>query len=185
MIQNTAVKFPAGYIGKIFLVGFMGCGKTYWGRKWSQQYKLPFYDLDEEIEKAEKKTIAAIFEKYGEEFFRKVEADAVRSFSEKVNCIIACGGGTPCFADNMLWMNNNGTTVYLSASPQCIYQRLIDEKNKRPLVKNLNGQELLSYIEEKLQERELYYRQASVILQADEMREDFVPGCIADHYQNK
>lgn len=185
MIQNTAVKFPAGQIGKIFLVGFMGSGKTYWGRKWSQQYKLPFFDLDEVIEIAGKKTIAEIFEKDGEDFFRKMEADALRSFSAMDDCIIACGGGTPCFAGNMQWMNDNGKTVYLSASPQYIHQRLIDEKDKRPLVKNLNRQELLFFIEGKLKERELYYRQASVILQADEMKEDFVPGFIVDYFQNK
>ncbi|MBS1753266.1 MAG: shikimate kinase [Ferruginibacter sp.] len=185
MIQNTAVKFPSGHIGKIFLVGFMGSGKTFWGRKWSQQYKLPFFDLDEEIEKAEKKTIAEIFEKDGEEFFRKMELHTLKSFSAMDNCIIACGGGTPCFADNMQWMNENGKTVYLKASPQNIYQKLINEKDKRPLVKNLTGPKLLSFIEEKLQERELYYRQAYVILQVDEMGEDFVPGFIADYYQNK
>ncbi|HEX2683637.1 MAG TPA: shikimate kinase, partial [Ferruginibacter sp.] len=104
---------PGRQSGKIFLVGFMGSGKTYWGRIWAQAYQLAFYDLDEVIEQDQGKTVAEIFKTYGEDRFRQIEAGTLRSFSEKNNCIVACGGGTPCFHDNMQWMNEQGTTVYL------------------------------------------------------------------------
>ena len=98
---------------KIFLTGFMGSGKTYWGRIWSRQLGLDFYDLDELIEKKEGKTISTIFEKEGEDHFRKLEATALKAFAETENGIIACGGGTACFNDNMQWMNEQGVTVFL------------------------------------------------------------------------
>lgn len=166
---------------KIFLIGFMGSGKTFWGREWSKKYKLSFFDLDEIIETAEKKSIASIFEEEGEDFFRKIETVALKTFSQKDNCIIACGGGTPCFADNIQWMNENGKTVYLAASPQYIYDRVMNEQGKRPLVKNLNHAELLFFIEQKLKEREPFYNQAAVILPVEGMADDFVPDFITGH----
>lgn len=154
---------------RIFLIGFMGSGKTYWGRIWSQQYGLQFFDLDEEIEKEQKKTVAAIFEKDGEGYFRKVETAVLKTFSEKNNCIIACGGGAACFNDNIKWMNEQGTTVYLSATPQYIYEKVLEEKEKRPLISKLNQGELLFFIEQKLKEREPFYQQAKFILAVQDL----------------
>ncbi len=156
---------------KIFLIGFMGSGKTYWGKIWAKQNGLTFYDLDDVIEKATGKTIAVLFEKKGETYFRKIETEALHTFADKDNCIIACGGGTACFNDNMQWINKNGTPVYLSASPQYIFERVITEKEKRPLVKKINTAELLFFIEQKLKEREPFYKQAAFILPADELHE--------------
>jgi len=160
---------------KIFLIGFMGSGKSYWGKLWSKQTGLRFYDLDEVIEKEQGKTIAAIFEKEGEAFFRKAETIALQPFSEKDNCIIACGGGTACFNDNMQWMNKHGVTVYLSAIPQYILNSVIGGKDKRPLIKKLNEAELLFFIEKKLKEREPFYKQAAIILPVETLRADVVP----------
>ena len=182
--MNTSIISSFGHIGKIFLVGFMGSGKSFWGHKWSQKYKLPIFDLDKNIEKAEKLSIATIFEKQGEENFRKIEATILRTFINKDNCIIASGGGTPCFAGNMQWMNKNGKTIYLAASPKYIYEKIVDEQAKRPLIKNLNPSELLFFIEQKLKEREFFYKQASVILPVEGMTEEFVPEFITDHLQN-
>jgi shikimate kinase len=158
--------------GCIFLIGFMGSGKTYWGKIWAAKNGLHFYDLDEMIEAREGKTIAAIFEKDGEDYFRKLETVYLKSFSEKGNCIIACGGGAACFNDNMQWMNDNGTTVYLSARPQYILSRVKEEKDKRPLINKLNEAELLFFIEQKLKEREPFYNQAKIILPVAELNED-------------
>ncbi len=142
----------------------MGSGKSYWGNIWSQQSALSFFDLDAVIEQQQQKTIAQIFEQDGESFFRKAETETLHTLKSKENCIIATGGGTPCFNENMQWMNRNGTTIYLKATPQEIMHRVIGEQDKRPLIKNLPQQELLSFIEKKLQERDVFYTQAKHIL---------------------
>ena len=160
---------------KIFLIGFMGSGKTFWGRAWAQRYYFDFYDLDEVIETQQQKTITAIFEKDGEDTFRGIETTALKTFSDKTKYILACGGGTACYNDNMKWMNENGTTVYLCATPQYIYDRVIEEKDKRPLISKLNPAELLFFIEQKLKEREVYYNQAKIILQVQDINENFLP----------
>lgn len=157
---------------KIFLIGFMGSGKTYWGKVWAQQSGLDFYDLDEIIEKKAGKSISAIFENEGEDHFRKMEAMALVEFAETKNGIIACGGGTASFQDNMQWMNENGTTIYLRAKPQYIYDRVLDDAEKRPLINKFSGAELLFFIEQKLKEREPFYNQAQVILQVNELNEN-------------
>ena len=154
---------------KIFLIGFMGSVKTYWGKIWAKQYGLSFFDLDEVIEKEQGKTVAAIFEKEGEAYFRKVEAIALHTFLDEQDCIIACGGGTACFDDNMQWMNDNGITVYLSATAQHIFNRVIEEKDKRPLMKKLNDAELLFFIEQTLKALEPFYNQAKWILAGDKI----------------
>ncbi len=158
--------------GLVFLIGFMGSGKTHWGKIWAAKNGLNFYDLDEVIETKEGKTIATIFETKGEGYFRKIETAALHTLSEKQNCIIACGGGAACFNDNMQWMNENGTTVYLSATPQYIFNHVIDGQLKRPLIKKLNKAELLFFIEQKLKEREPFYKQAKIILQVNDINDD-------------
>jgi shikimate kinase len=158
--------------GKIFLIGFMGSGKTHWGSIWAKNLNMPFFDLDKQIEEAEQKTVAEIFEKKGEAYFREKEAVALRLFAQKDNCIIACGGGTPCFNDNLQWMNEKGTIIYLQSSPQDILQRVLEEQSKRPLIKNLNEGELLFFIQQKLKEREPFYTQAKIILQTNILAHD-------------
>lgn len=153
----------------IFLVGFMGSGKTHWGKLWAEAHQFPFVDLDAEIELNEGKTVAAIFEKSGEFYFRDVEAKVLRSFEQQQHTIIACGGGTPCFHGNMQWMNEHGTTVYLSSPPADILERVLTEQHKRPLLKNLNQAEMLFFIEQKLKEREPFYTQAKITLPAAEL----------------
>jgi shikimate kinase len=168
-----------GQGGRIFLIGFMGSGKSYWGREWSRTYQLDFYDLDEVIEQEQQRTINGIFEKDGEDKFREMETAALQTFSEKDNCIIACGGGTPCFNDNMTWMNEHGITVYLYATPQFIYDRVLEEQDKRPLISKLNQAELLFFIEQKLKEREPFYNQAQMTISVQELNGDIVPEFIS------
>ena len=149
---------------KIFLIGFMGSGKTHWGKLWAIKSGMQFFDLDEIIEQQEKRSVAQIFEQSGEAYFRQAESNTLKTFSTRSNCIIACGGGTPCFNNNMQWMNENGTTVYLSATADDIFKRVITEQDKRPLIKDFSPGELVGFIENKLKERETFYSQAKITL---------------------
>jgi shikimate kinase len=157
---------------KIFLIGFMGSGKTHWGKLWAERRRMEFFDLDAMIEAKEKKTIDAIFNENGETYFRGAEIAALKTFADKDNCIIACGGGTPCFHNNMQWMKSNGTTVYLQATPVEIMERVKDEKHKRPLLKKLDNDEILLFIAQKIKEREPFYLQAQIILPVKELNID-------------
>jgi shikimate kinase len=147
-----------------FLIGFMGSGKTHWGKIWAAAHEFTFIDLDEVIEKTTGKTIADIFEHKGEAYFREIEASTLRSFDGLQNTIIACGGGTPCFYENMQWMNDHGTTIYLFSTAPKILERVLSEQEKRPLIKKMNSAELLFFIEQKLKERTAFYNAAKFIL---------------------
>ena len=157
---------------KIFIIGFMGSGKTHWGRIWAANNGLDFFDLDELIEKNENRTIAVIFEEQGENYFREKESEMLRRFREKDHFLLACGGGSPCFGDNMKWMNQHGNTVYLSASPQYITENIATEKDKRPLLKNVKPGEILFFIEQKLNERKPFYDQSKFIIPVNELDEN-------------
>ncbi len=154
---------------RIFLIGFMGSGKTHWGKIWAEAYQYDFYDLDEQIEKREQKSILDIFENSGEDIFRLLETKMLWEISRKEHCIISCGGGTPCFHDNMKWMNEKGFTVYLSAPPAYLFDNIKKEKDLRPLLKNVNEAELLFYTEQKLNQRLPFYEQARISLPAEDL----------------
>lgn len=164
---KKVIKLPL----KIFLIGFMGSGKTHWGRIWAAKTKIPFFDLDTRIEKAFKMSITEIFEKKGEEKFRELERYHLRKFEIKKNFLLACGGGTPCFSDNMDWMKSQGRVFYLKATPETILEQVMHETKKRPIIKNVNPAELLFFIQKKLAEREPFYSQADFTLNVDELNE--------------
>ena len=147
----------------------MGSGKTYWGQLWAKDTSLPFFDMDKLIENEEKETVDEIFKRNGEEYFRQKEKAVLRAFKENDNCIIACGGGSPCFNNNIQWMNENGFTIYLKSSPRDILKRVLKGQNKRPLIKDLNEEALYLFIQQKLIEREPFYNQAKIILRTDEL----------------
>lgn len=157
---------------KIFITGFMGSGKTYWAKLWAEKTSLIFFDLDDQIETTLGETVAQIFEKKGEGYFREMERYVMRKFSLRDNFILACGGGTPCFFDNLQWMNEQGTTIYLQASPDEILDRIMNETLERPLLNKVNTSELLFFIEQKLNEREPFYKQAKHILNTNELTID-------------
>jgi shikimate kinase len=148
----------------IFLVGFMGCGKTTLAKKLSLRLAYKLIDLDLEIEKRIGKSVGAYFAEHGEDAFRKLESETLKSLQYDHNTIIATGGGTPCYYDNMDWMNINGHTIYIEMPPKALAKRLEKGKNKRPLIKNLDKQALESYIEQKLQERTGHYKKARSIV---------------------
>ena len=158
----------------IFLLGFMGSGKSHWGRLWAAAHNFNFIDIDEELEKQEQKTVAEIFETRGEDYFRQKETILLRSLTAQSNSIVSCGGGTPCFFDNMAWMNKNGLTIFLEATTQFILKNIKNEKDKRPLIKDKDDAEILFFIDQKLKERQPYYSKAKIILQAEDLNIDSI-----------
>lgn len=163
---------------RIYLVGFMGSGKSYWGKLWAKKKGCIFIDIDECIEKTEGQSIEMIFEKKGEAYFRQIESSVLRSTMEYDDCIIACGGGTPCFDDNMNWMNSNGTTIFLQSTASQLLQNILLETDKRPLIKNIDQHELLNYIEQKLSERIEYYKMASMTIDTQVLHENSIDNII-------
>ncbi len=149
---------------RIYLIGFMGCGKTTWGRKLSTQMNLAFIDLDKYIEERMFMTVPEIFEKMGQDEFRKIERKYLQEVSELDNVIISTGGGAPCFFDNIQYMNAHGLTIYMNLSEALLVTRLTNSKNKRPLVDGKTGDELLAYITEMLAYRNQFYKQAHFIM---------------------
>jgi shikimate kinase len=158
---------------KIFLIGFMGCGKTHWGKQLGQKLGLPFFDLDQVIEEKEGKDISAIFAEMGEEYFRMLEKDVLYLLTEShESFVMACGGGTPCFFNNIDYMKSRGATVWINCSVECLHSRLLKEKEKRPLVASISDKELKAYIIKKNSDRKIFYQQASVILNDDDVTLD-------------
>ena len=155
---------------KIFLIGFMGCGKTHWGKQLGAKLGMPFVDLDEKIEEHEGRTIAAIFAKEGEEYFRLLEKDVLHLLTEShESFVMATGGGTPCFYNNIDYLKKQGVVVWINCTTESIYQRLIKEKEKRPLISNIPDSELKSYIVKKYSGRKIYYQQANLILPEEQI----------------
>ena len=143
----------------------MGSGKTHWGRQISQKLGIPFFDLDEQIVSHDGKTIPEIFVTEGEEYFRLLEKDVLYIITESHDSfVMACGGGTPCYYNNIEYMSKNGTSVWINAPVQTLYERLIKEKENRPLIKNLTDDQLKGYIKKKYADRKIYYEQADVIV---------------------
>jgi shikimate kinase len=153
----------------IFLTGFMGSGKSFLGKQWAVDNNIPFYDLDELIETEERTTIEKIFATKGEAYFREREAAILRNTERFENAIIACGGGVPCFFDNMHWMNKNGVTVFLNEAVENIFHHLINDKSNRPLLKAGTAEELKIFINQKLNERLPFYNQCKIIMPAAQL----------------
>ena len=145
---------------RIILVGYMGSGKTTVGRQLALSLGLSFYDLDWYIEMRFRRTIEQIFKEKGEEGFRTIEFNMLREVAEFEDIVLSCGGGTPCFGDNMDYINSKGETIYLQAAPEVLAAHLRMGKVVRPLIQGKNDEELLQYIRLSLAEREPYYLQA-------------------------
>jgi len=148
---------------KIYLIGFMGSGKTTAGRKLASVTGWDFIDLDREIERKEGKSIPQIFSLYGEDYFRKTEAETLRNLNILKDSVIATGGGAPCFYGNIDYMLSTGIVVYLKLDPDEIKNRLISEPSDRPLLKGIREEDLTEFIRNKLKEREKFYNMAHII----------------------
>lgn len=145
---------------RIVLIGYMGAGKTTVGRMLAKDMGLMFYDLDWYITNRMRRTVAQIFEESGEEGFRKIEHAMLHEVAEFEDVVLSCGGGTPCFFDNMDYLNRMGETVYLKASPEVLYAHLKMGKSVRPLLLNKTPEEVEAFVKEQLAQREPYYSRA-------------------------
>ena len=149
---------------RIILIGYMGSGKTTVGKALSKETGMMFYDLDWYIESRMHKTVAQIFAERGEEGFRKIEYNMLHEVAEFEDVIISCGGGTPCFFDNIDYLNGQGDVCYLKATPEVLYKHLLMGKVERPLIKGKSPEELIKFITEQVGKREEFYAKARYTL---------------------
>ena len=160
----------------IFLVGFMGCGKSTVGRKMAALGGYSFVDLDEVVAERAGMTVQEIFATQGEGEFRRLEREAIEQLSLQERTIVATGGGAPCYGDNMQLLSERGTTVYLKMSALRLRDRLLHVRVPRPKVAGLAPEELLDYVSTLLAEREPYYMQSRIIVDCDNVSSDRVVG---------
>jgi shikimate kinase len=145
---------------RIILIGYMGAGKTTVGKALSKELGIIFYDLDWYIESRMRKTVQQIFAERGEEGFRKIEYNMLHEVAEFEDVIISCGGGTPCFFDNMDYLNGQGDTIYLKATPEVLHKHLLMGKGIRPLLQGKSPEEMRQFIVSQLETREPFYNKA-------------------------
>lgn len=153
-----------GKMKRIILIGYMGAGKTTVGKALAKHLNIPFYDLDWYIENRMRKKVADIFAERGEEGFRTIEHNMLHEVAEFEDVVISCGGGTPCFFDNMEYMNQQGDVFYLRGSVDTLIAHLKMGKGVRPLLLGKNDEELHQFITEQLEKREEFYMKAKHII---------------------
>ncbi|MFQ3332231.1 MAG: shikimate kinase [Thalassomonas sp.] len=149
----------------VYLIGYMGAGKTTIAKLLSKQLYLPFYDTDKEIEKKEKRSVSEVFKKDGELHFRILETELLIQLNTKA--VIACGGGIPIHNNNMDLINTKGISFYLKASANCLANRLKEKTQSRPLITKIPENELEPYIKKELQKRSSFYNLAHYTILVD------------------
>ncbi len=153
----------------IFLIGFMGSGKTFLGRKLAVLLDRQFIDLDLILEGEEGKSISEIFDSAGEAYFREREAKVLRGIPKNVTAVVATGGGTPCYHEGIQWMNDHGLTVYLNPSSDILFERLKNQITHRPLLNLKSDDDLVGFIQSKLEERTRFYSLAHITVSTDDV----------------
>jgi shikimate kinase len=152
---------------RIYLVGYMGCGKTTIGRKIADLLGIGFVDLDKYIEERYFKSVPAIFAEEGEQAFREKERISLLEVAQFENIIVGTGGGAPCYYDNMEMMNSNGITVYIAPDTEVLAKRLIKSKTERPLIAGKSETELIGFINDALLKRAPFYEKSQVIIRGE------------------
>jgi len=152
---------------RIYLVGYMGCGKSTIGRQIADILKISFVDLDKYIEERYFKSVAAIFAEEGEDGFREKERVALVEVSQFEDIIIGTGGGTPCFFDNMELMNANGVTIYIAPDTDVLANRIIKSRTERPLIVGKSPEELITFIDTALLKRAPFYEKSKIIIRGE------------------
>ena len=151
----------------------MGSGKTHWGRLLSQKLSIPFFDLDEQVTEHAGRSIPEIFAMEGEEQFRLKEKDVLHIITESHDSfVMACGGGSPCYFNNIEYMNQAGTTVWINTPQETLFDRLVKEKAHRPLIKELSDDQLRHFIHKKFSDRKIYYEQADITVDEEPLKLD-------------
>ena len=156
---------------RIFLIGYMGAGKTTVGKVLSRQLGLSFIDLDHYIEGRYHKTVGQLFAEKGEDAFRDIERRMLREVAAFEDVLVSTGGGAPCFFDNMEFMNRVGKTVFLDVHPDVLFRRLRVAKQQRPILQGKEDEELKAFIIQALEKRAPFYHQAQYIFNADELED--------------
>ena len=159
-------------MNRIFLIGYMGAGKTTLGTLLAEELGVDFVDLDLFIEARYQKTIGQIFEEDGEDGFRKIESAVLKEVGTFEGIVISVGGGTPCFYDNMEFMNEAGRTIYLKTSSKVLADRLNTCKSKRPLIKDKSEEELLDFVAQSLKTREPFYLKSAHVFETETLLSD-------------
>ncbi len=154
---------------RVFLIGYMGCGKSTIGRYIAKDMGWRFIDMDDYVEKQIGCSISQFFADKGEDEFRKAEAQALKNLASEHNAIIATGGGAPCHFDNIDVMRAAGLTIYIKVEPQVLAARLKDAKNQRPLLAGKSDDELLDFISSQLKNREPFYSKAEMSVDGDRL----------------
>jgi shikimate kinase len=154
---------------RIFLIGYMGSGKTLTGGRLAEVLNYEFMDLDHLFEEKYRISVSDFFKKYGEDLFRALEHKLLKENLHHENMVMSVGGGTPCFFDNIRWMNDHGITVYLKASVDELYNRLSRSRKPRPILNNKTDDNLRSHIVRQVAERQSYYNQATITVQEEEL----------------
>ena len=168
----------------LFLIGYMGCGKSSIGRPLAKRLGLKFVDMDTEIERRCGVSVQQFFADRGEEAFRRLERELLRELTSAEDTVVATGGGVPCFFDNMELMNGAGVTVYFKLAPEKLAARLEHGKAKRPLLRGKSQQELVEYIRENLERREPFYSRARLIVACDSMSDEYVARHVEMYMEN-
>jgi shikimate kinase len=158
----------------VYIIGFMGSGKTTAGKKLASALEWSFVDLDKKIEEHTGKLIPDLFSQYSEDYFRVVEAEVLRTLKDQTNIVISTGGGTPCQYENMDYMLETGVTIYLKLTPGQLKSRLTGSKSVRPLIKDLDPADLLGFIENKLSLREKWYSRAEMTVEGIDTNIDLI-----------
>ena len=158
---------------RIFIIGFMGSGKTTYGKQLASLLAYNFIDTDKEVEKISGQNISHIFSQFGENYFRKTETDILEKILKKDNVVVATGGGTPIFNNNINKMNKVGVTLFLKMEHNTLFERLLLEKDNRPLIKGKNSEELKNFIINENKKRLVFYRQAKYIVNPEFYKPEF------------
>jgi shikimate kinase len=164
----------------IFLIGFMGSGKTTLGKQLASKLGYRFIDQDEVIEQKYQMTVSEIFAKQGEDEFRKAENEVLQELIKRESCVIATGGGAPCFHNNMELMNESGFTIYIKVDPEIIVQRLKVAHTSRPLMMDKSEAEMLEYTQQKISERSPFYSRSKLILYSKNLTVDDILRALED-----
>ncbi len=154
---------------RIILIGYMGAGKTSVGKELAKALGVVFYDLDWYIETRMRRSVKELFDERGEEGFRKIEHNMLHEVAEFENVVISCGGGAPCYFDNMDYLNAQGETVYLKATPEVLLAHLKMGRGVRPLLLEKSDEEKLSFMRNQLAEREKIYEKAKYVFSVNQM----------------
>lgn len=169
---------------RIFLIGFMGSGKSTLGKQLAKKMGFGFVDQDDYIEQKVGMTVGEYFSRHGEDAFRKLEHEVLLELVQFEDVVISTGGGAPCFYDNMDIMNKNGIAIYLKLKPEVLRNRLKHAQTERPLIKGKSEEELLEYIKIKLSERESFYSKATHIIESLDLKAEDIFSLIKYHRSN-